>query len=204
MGDPYNGSNGSANLLTRPINNSALRRIEPWLGSGPEWSVPHRGYMVSRGGYLPHQLPGVASLFSGYKSLREDLAEHYSLAAYGQRYSSELHKSERGTVSKPLCQLTITIWTWCTERNITLQAEHLPRQLNSQADEESRTVRDCCDWKLNQSVFQQIRIAMEVDLFVSRLARQLPHFYSWRPDPEAETTDAFMHQFRGLPILHDA
>jgi len=41
-----------------------------------------------------------------------------------------------GTVSRALCQLAITIWTWCTERSITLQAEHLPGQLNRQADEE--------------------------------------------------------------------
>ena len=61
---------------------------------------------------------------------------------------------EGGTVSRALCQLAITIWTWCTERSITLQAEHLPGQLNSQADEESRTVRDHCDWKLHQLVFQ--------------------------------------------------
>ena len=72
-----------------------------------------------------------------------------------------------GTVSKALCQLAITIWTWCVERNITLQAEHLPGQLNSQAGQESRTVRDHCDWKLKQSVFHQIQAAMgplEVDL----------------------------------------
>ena len=42
-----------------------------------------------------------------------------------------------GTVSKALCKLAITIWTWCVERNITLQAEYLPGQLNSQADQES-------------------------------------------------------------------
>ena len=65
-----------------------------------------------------------------------------------------------GTVSKALCQLAITIWTWCVEQNITLQAEHLPGQLNSQADQESRTVRDRCDWKLKQSVFHQIQAAM--------------------------------------------
>ena len=103
-----------------------------------------------------------------------------------------------GTVSKALCQLAITIWSWCTERNIILQAEHLPGQLNSQADQESRTVRDRCDWKLKQSVFHQIQAMMdplEVDLFTSRLTRQLPHLYSWRPDPEAKATDAFMQNW---------
>ena len=103
-----------------------------------------------------------------------------------------------GTVSKALSQLAITIWTWCKEREITLQAEHLPGQLNSQADEESRTVRDHCDWMLNRTIFQQIEAVMgplEVDLFASRLTKQLPRFYCWRPDPEAEATDAFIQNW---------
>ena len=103
-----------------------------------------------------------------------------------------------GTVSRALCKLAISIWTWCTERNITIEAEHLPGQLNSQADQESRTIRDRCDWKLKQQVFHQIQTAMgplEVDLFASRLTKQLPRFYSWRPDPEAEATDAFMQDW---------
>ena len=61
-----------------------------------------------------------------------------------------------------------------------------------------RTIRDCCNWKLKQQVFQQIQAAqdpLEVDLFASCLTNQLPRFYSWRPDPEAEATDAFMQDW---------
>ena len=103
-----------------------------------------------------------------------------------------------GTVSRALCELAISVWTWCIERNITLKAEHLPGQQNFQADQESRTIRDHCDWKLKQQVFQQIQATqgpLEVDLFASRLTKQLPRFYSWRPDPEAEATDAFMQDW---------
>jgi len=32
---------------------------------------------------------------------------------------------------------------------------------------------------------------LEIDLFASRLTKQLPRFYSWRPDLEAENTDVF-------------
>ena len=49
---------------------------------------------------------------------------------------------------------------------------------------------------LNSLVFKQIHLQMgplEVDLFASQLTKQLPRFYSWRPDPEAQGTDAF-HQ----------
>jgi len=81
------------------------------------------------------------------------------------------------------------------ERSITLQAEHLPGQLNTQADKESRTVRDRCDWKLNQLVIDMALGPLEVDLFASQLTKKLPRFYSWRSDPEAEATDAFMQKW---------
>ena len=55
-------------------------------------------------------------------------------------------------------------------------------------------MKDCCDWMLNPLVFRQIQTLMgplEIDLFSSCLSKQLPRFYSWRPDPEAENTYAF-------------
>ena len=103
-----------------------------------------------------------------------------------------------GTTSALLCQLAITVWTWCMSRNVTLTAEHLPGHLNTIADQESRLVRDRCDWMLNPSVFQRIREKLgplEVDLFASHLTKQLPLFYSWKADPEAAATDAFMQDW---------
>lgn len=37
---------------------------------------------------------------------------------------------------------------------------------------------------------------LEVNLFATRLTYQLPHFYSWRPDPLAEVTVAFLQDWR--------
>ena len=64
-------------------------------------------------------------------------------------------------------------------------------------------MRDRCDWMMHPNLFSQIQQVMgplEVDLFASRLTHQLPRFYSWRPDPLAEATDAFTQdwsQFQG-------
>ena len=41
---------------------------------------------------------------------------------------------------------------------------------------------------------------LQVDMFASRLTHQLPCYFSWRPDPAAEATDAFTQdwsQFQG-------
>ena len=106
-----------------------------------------------------------------------------------------------GTTSPKLCKLAIRMWTSCTFWNITLTAEYLSGHLNVTADQESRLVRDRCDWMFNPHVFQKIQESMrplEVDLFASRLTRQLPHFYSWRADPGAAVTDAFMQNWSHL------
>ena len=68
-------------------------------------------------------------------------------------------------------------------------AEHLPGHLNTITDHESWSIWDRCDSMLNQRIFQRIREKMrlqEVYLFASCLTKQLPQFYSWRADPEAQ------------------
>ena len=108
-----------------------------------------------------------------------------------------------GAHSKIMNSLATQIWKWCIERKICLTAEHLPGKLNQVADTESRTVRDRCDWMIHPGLFALIQKAvgpLEIDLFASRLTHQLPRYYSWRPDPAADATDAFTqnwHHLRG-------
>ena len=108
-----------------------------------------------------------------------------------------------GTHSPLLNNLATQLWKWCLERHIFLTAEHLPGVYNTVADEESRTVRDRCDWMVHPDLFVQIQRVLgplEVDMFASRLTNQLPRFFSWKPDPSSEATDAFTQdwsQFRG-------
>lgn len=81
---------------------------------------------------------------------------------------------------------------WCLQRQLAIQAEHLPGSLSLVADSESRTMKDWCNWMINPKIFQQIRQSLgplQMDLFVSRLAKRLPGYYSWRS--EAEATESF-------------
>ncbi len=108
-----------------------------------------------------------------------------------------------GTVCPNLMSLTKNLWPWCMERNIMLQAQHLPGRLNVVADEESRTLTDRSDWSLDCAVFGQLDALwgqLRVDLFASRLTKQSV-FFSWRPDPLAAATDAFLQQWRSLAAL---
>jgi hypothetical protein len=99
-----------------------------------------------------------------------------------------------GTRSLILASLAKDLWEWCLERQIVLEAQHIPGILNIEADRESRVFVDNNDWKLAPHVFDNLNRAwgpLEVDLFATRLSKQLPRFVSWRPDPEAELFNAW-------------
>ena len=99
-----------------------------------------------------------------------------------------------GTHSPTVNAITLSIWNWCLEHHLHLSAEYFPGVENQIVDAESRHSEDRCDWMLHPQVFEQINSLMgplDVDLFASRLTHQLPKFFSWKPDLEAEATDAF-------------
>ena len=106
--------------------------------------------------------------------------------------------NQGGTISKDLIVLTRDLWMWCLERNIHIQAQYLPGVMNQVADMESRSMKDRSDWKLDRSVFLKINKRygpVEVDLFTTRLTNQCRRYFSWRPDPFAEATDAFLQDW---------
>ena len=77
---------------------------------------------------------------------------------------------------------------------------HRPGVENRRADLLSRWKQDSTDLKLDPKYF---RLAEQrwgrhtVDLFATRLNRQVGRFVSWRPDPEATAVDAFQFPLIG-------
>lgn len=85
------------------------------------------------------------------------------------------------------------MFAWCLQRQIKLQAQHLPGKVNITADFLSRHLRDRTDWVLNANLFRAINLTwdpLQVDLFATLFSAQLKRFFSWRADPKAEATDA--------------
>ena len=96
---------------------------------------------------------------------------------------------EGGMKSGCLCGLLWRILTWCTRRQVTFKARHIPGRLNMIADKLSRlgqTTRT--EWSLHPEVFQAMFSRWhqpQVDLFTTRFNNRLPHFVSPVPDPQA-------------------
>jgi hypothetical protein len=102
------------------------------------------------------------------------------------------------TKSLPLLQVTNDIWQHCRSNTITITAEYLPGHLNQRADYQSRVLLDNSNWKLNTNIFTMLNLKLgplKIDLFADRMNTQLSRYISWRPDPEAENTDAFAIQW---------
>ena len=96
----------------------------------------------------------------------------------------------------------IDIWEWVLSKNNWITASHIPGILNIEADEESRKNETKTEWRLNPDAFEYIQQSLsftpEVDIFASRINTQLPRFYAFRPDPDAEAIDAFCMDWADL------
>ena len=98
-------------------------------------------------------------------------------------------------------EITRTIWLWCMDRNIWLSAAHIPGVCNVEADRESRIFHDSTEWMLNSSIFTKITELLfvpEIDIFASRLNKQVDKYISWRPDAMADSVDAFTTNWNNL------
>ena len=99
-----------------------------------------------------------------------------------------------GTKSQPCNDISILIWDWCVENNAWVTCSHIPGKVNYVADAASRRVNTWHEWKLDVPTFRLICNIFgtpSVDLFASRLNKQITPFCSWKPDPEATYFDAF-------------
>ena len=101
---------------------------------------------------------------------------------------------EGGMRSGPLCALLWRILTWCSQRQVTLKARHIPGHLNVIADKLSRLGQTIqTEWSLLPEVFQQICNRWhlpQIDLFATRFNHKLPQFVSPVPDSLAVAVDA--------------
>ena len=89
---------------------------------------------------------------------------------------------EGGMKSGPLCALLWRILTWCSQRQVTLKARHIPGRLNVIADKLSRLNQTIqTEWSLLPDVFQRLCSKWhrpQIDLFATRFSHKLPLFVS--------------------------
>ena len=109
-------------------------------------------------------------------------------------YASCYINNMGGSKSRACNDIARRIWKFTLEKNNFLSSAHLPGKQNIVADRASRVFNDRSEWMLHQGVFQklsQLWGPFEMDLFASRLNKQVSTYVSWKPDPGAAAVDAF-------------
>ena len=99
-----------------------------------------------------------------------------------------------GVKSETCYNIACRIWNFGTENNLWISAAHMPCKDNIEADQQSRILQDATEWKLHPELFQKIVDKFgkpDIDLFASRINRQLKSYVSWHPEPEAMAVNAF-------------
>ena len=109
---------------------------------------------------------------------------------------------EGGMRSGPLCALLWRILTWCSQRQVTLKARHIPGRLNVIADKLSRLNQTIqTEWSLLPDIFQDLCRKWhrpQIDLFATRFNNKLPLFVSPVPDTLAVAVDALTLSWEDL------
>ena len=96
--------------------------------------------------------------------------------------------------------IAVDIWEICIGLGVHISAAHIPGIHNVLADEASRCFADASEWMLSASVFTfltGVYDTPDIDLFASRLNKQLPVYASWKPDPESTHIDAMSFSWSG-------
>lgn len=105
-----------------------------------------------------------------------------------------------GIHSIEMDKLARRIWQWCIEKNIFISASHISGCNNITADYLSRNFSDSTEWMLKKEIFDRIcrqYFCPDIDLFSSRLNRQLDKFVTWYPEPGNFKTNAFSFAWTG-------
>ena len=150
------------------------------------WSVPESKLHIN---YLE-----LKAVFLALKEFQDLCIGKIVLVATDNTTVVAYINKEGGMRSGPLCALLWRILTWCSHRQVTLKARHIPGHLNVIADKLSRLGQTIqTEWSLLPEIFQRICSRWhrpQIDLFATRFNHKLPQFVSPVPDTLAVAVDA--------------
>ena len=101
------------------------------------------------------------------------------------------------------------VWETCIQHLSHLSAAHIPGKHNVIADLASHKFQDSAEWMICTDILDKLCSIFgipDIDLFESRLNKQLEHYASWLPDPGSCIIDAMSvlwhsHMFIYFPHL---
>ena len=87
------------------------------------------------------------------------------------------------------------IWEFAQNRDFWISSSHIPGVENTMADKISRVFNDNTEWMLSHKLFKvlcdRFQFNPPVDLFATRLNKQIYKYVSWMTDPYSIAVNAF-------------
>ena len=152
---------------------------------GGRWSLEEKDHHIN---YL--------ELLAVYHALRAFCKDKHDLHIQikTDNVCCQTYINKMGGVKSPLCnEMAKLIWAWAIGKQIWLSAAYIPSKQNP-ADQNSRNFNDNVEWMLDRNLAECVLSIWDsplIDMFASRVNKQLKRFVSWKNDPDAEAIDAF-------------
>ena len=89
-------------------------------------------------------------------------------------------------------KVSLDIWNWCIKNDVWVSCNHIPGTTN-EADRPSRKFEENLEWMLDKNIFVNICDKLEkpcIDLFASKVNKQLPMYCAWKIDQNTKYIDA--------------
>ena len=170
---------------TKTYSADIYRRIKRRVGRSLK-RMHCKGNLVPSRKQVAHISLGTKSGFLGLKEFKDLCSNNIVLVATDNTKVVAYINKEEGVKSGSLCALLWRILSWCTRKQVTLKARHIPGWLNVIADKLSRLGQTIqTEWSLHPEVFQAIYSRWhqpQVDFFATRFNNKLPQFVSPVPD----------------------
>ncbi|XP_062596107.1 uncharacterized protein LOC134257519 [Saccostrea cucullata] len=163
------------------------------LKSGGRWTTDESENHIN---YLE-----LLACFFGLKCFCSDVTNKYVKLFMDNTTAISYINNMGGISSKKCDKLAKEIWLWSMNRDLWLSAWHIPGKDNLIADMMSRKFDDQIEWMLSKSVFHKIVLRWgqpEIDLFATRLNKQIDVYCSWHPDPDARYVNAFSFSWANI------
>ena len=185
QGQPLHPLHHALQIFTDASKEGWGAHLNEHTARGP-WSVPESKLHIN---YLE-----LKAVFLALKEFQNLCIGKIVLVATDNTTVVAYINKEGGMRSGPLCALLWRILTWCSQRQVTVQARHIPGRLNVIADKLSRLGQTIqTEWSLLPEVFQRLCSKWhrpQIDLFATRFNHKLPQYVSPVPDPLAVAVDA--------------